>query len=90
MTPIRNNTALSRYELDAAGTTAVLNYRIADGVIALVHTETPPQAQGQGIASRLVQGALDDARAKGLKVAPRCPFVSAYMGRHPEYNDLLA
>jgi predicted GNAT family acetyltransferase len=55
-----------------------------------VHTETPPQAQGQGIASRLVQGALDDARAKGLKVAPRCPFVSAYMGRHPEYNDLLA
>jgi uncharacterized protein len=90
MTTIRNNTALSRYELDADGVTAVLYYRIADGVITLVHTETPPQAQGKGIASRLVKEALDDIRAKGLKVVPRCPFVRSYMGRHPEYNDLLA
>jgi predicted GNAT family acetyltransferase len=90
MTTLRNNTALSRYELDADGVTAVLYYRSADGVITLVHTETPPQAQGKGIASRLVKEALADIRAKGLKVVPRCPFVSAYMGRHPEYNDLLA
>ena len=62
-------------------------------VLLAVHpaqAETPPQAQGQGVGSRLVKAALDDARAKGLKVAPRCPFASAYMGRHPEYNDLLA
>lgn len=90
MTAIRNNAALSRYELDADGVTAVLYYRIADGVITLVHTETPPEVQGKGIASRLVKEALDDIRAKGLKVVPRCPFVSGYMGRHPEYNDLLA
>jgi predicted GNAT family acetyltransferase len=90
MTAIRNNTALSRYELDADGATAVLYYRIADGVITLVHTETPPEAQGKGIASRLVKEALDDIRAKGLKVVPRCPFVKGYMGRHPKYNDLLA
>jgi uncharacterized protein len=90
MTEIRNNTALSRYELDAGGATAVMYYRLADGVITLVHTETPPQLQGQGVASRLVQGALQDARSRGLKVVPRCPFVNAYMGKHPEFSDLLA
>jgi uncharacterized protein len=90
MTPIRDNTALSRYELDTGGTTAVLVYRIADGVMALTHTETPVQARGQGLASRLVEHALADARTRGLKIAPRCPFVRAYMDRHPELADLLA
>lgn len=90
MTEIRNNTAASRYELDAGDAMALLYYRIADGVMTIVHTETPPQAQGQGVASRLMKQALDDAREAGLKVAPRCPFAGAYMGRHPEYNDLLA
>jgi predicted GNAT family acetyltransferase len=89
MSTIRNNAALSRYELDVGDATALLNYRIADGVMTLVHTETPPEAQGQGVGSRLVKQALEDARAKGLKVVPRCPFANAYMGRHPEYNDLL-
>lgn len=90
MSDIRNNTALSRYELDAGDVTAVLYYRLADGVITLVHTETPSELQGQGIASRLVKGALEDIRSRGLKVVPRCPFVSAYMGKHPEFSDLLA
>ncbi len=42
------------------------------------------------MASRLARGALEAARAEGLKVVPRCSFVSAYLGRHPEFNDLLA
>ena len=46
--------------------------------------------RGRGIASRLVQGALESARAAGLKVVPRCPFVSAYIAKHPEFGDLLA
>ena len=90
MATVRNNSALSRYELDAGGATAVLNYRLSNGVLSLVHTETPPQARGQGVASRLVQVALDDARAHGLKVVPRCPFVSAFIDAHPAYRDLLA
>jgi uncharacterized protein len=36
-----------------------------------------------------VRGALDDMRARGLKVAPVCPFVAAYIRRHPEYADLV-
>ena len=89
-TAVRDNPALSRFELDANGVTAVSYYRLADGVMTFTHTEVPPQARGVGIASRLIAGALEAARARGLKIAVRCPFVSAYLGKHPEFNDLLA
>ncbi len=87
---LRDNTALSRFELDAGGVTAFMKYRLAGSVITLDHTETPREARGRGIASRLVEAALDTARARGLKVVPRCPFVSAWLARHPEYRDLVA
>jgi predicted GNAT family acetyltransferase len=87
---VRDNQALSRFELDANGVTAFANYQLGDGIITISHTETPVAARGQGIASRLVAGALELARARGLKVIPRCPFVRAYMANHPEVSDLLA
>ena len=86
---VRNNTALSRYELDADGITAVAYYRLADGVMTLNHTEVSPEAQGRGIASRLVHAVLEEARWLGYKVVPRCPFVGQYITRHPEFSDLI-
>jgi uncharacterized protein len=88
---VRDVPARSRYELDAGGgVTAVANYTLANGVMTLTHTETPLQARGQGIASQLVRGALEDIRARGLKVVPGCAFVRAYMIKHLEFRDLLA
>ena len=87
--PIRDNPARSRFELEADGVTAFMNYRLAGGVMTLDHTETPVAARGRGIASRLVEGVLETARARGLKVVPRCPFVRAYLTKHPEYRDLV-
>ena len=87
---IRDNKAESRFEIEANGDLAVAYYRREPGVMIFTHTETPYRLQGQGIASRLIRGALEAARAEGLKVMPRCSFVSAYMARHPEFNDLLA
>jgi uncharacterized protein len=55
----------------------------------LVHTDVAPSAEGQGIGSRLVAGALDDIRSRGLRVVPVCPFVTAYLRRHPEQRDLV-
>jgi predicted GNAT family acetyltransferase len=86
---VRNNTAHHRFELCADGHTAFAYYRMEPGVITFTHTEVPQELSGQGIGSRLVRGALDMARAQGLKVVPQCPFVAAYMGKHPEFNDLL-
>jgi predicted GNAT family acetyltransferase len=86
---IRDNTADHRFELDADGGIAIMYYRLEPGVITLMHTEVPPALGGHGLGSALVRGVLDIARARGLKVVPKCPFVAAYMGRHPEYNDLI-
>ena len=90
MSEVRNNAALNRFELDVDGGVAVAYYRAAPGRITVTHTEVPSALRGRGVGSTLVQGALELARAQGLKVASRCPFVSAYLGKHPEFSDLLA
>jgi predicted GNAT family acetyltransferase len=89
MSEVRNNTARNRFELDVDGHQAVAYYRMSPGVITFVHTEVPQELPGRGIGSQLIRGALEVVRAQGLKVVPQCPFVSAFMGKHPEYNDLL-
>jgi predicted GNAT family acetyltransferase len=75
--------------MDAGGETAVVYYALEPGVITFNHTEVPAALRGRGIASRLVRGALEAARADRLKVVPRCSFVSAYLTRHPEFSDLI-
>ena len=62
---------------------------IIDRARACVATR-PPAIEGHGVGSKLVRGALDAARDQGLRVVPQCPFVAAYIKRHPEYEDLLA
>jgi predicted GNAT family acetyltransferase len=86
---VRNNTALNRFELDLDGKTAAAYYTLSPGVITFTHTEVPQEMSGHGIGSQLVRSALESARQQGLKVVPKCPFVSAYMAKHPEFNDLL-
>jgi predicted GNAT family acetyltransferase len=89
-TAVHHNTALSRFELDINGMTAVANYQLDGGVMTFTHTEVPPQARHGGIASQLTAGALAAVRARGLKIVPRCSFVRAYVDKHPEVHDLLA
>jgi len=54
------------------------------------HTFVPPAFRGRGVAGALSAGALEWARATGRKVRPSCPYVAAYLRRHPEYADLIA
>lgn len=89
-TAVRNNTTLSRYELDVNGATAFANYRLAPGTVIITHTETPPALRGRGIASKLVQGALEQIRADGMKVVAGCGFVVDYLDKHPEFADIAA
>jgi uncharacterized protein len=87
---VRDNTALHRFELDVDGHTAVAYYQLSPGVITFTQTEVPTELSGRGIGSQLTRGALDAVRALGLKVVAKCPFIAAFMGKHPEYSDLLA
>jgi predicted GNAT family acetyltransferase len=88
---VQDNTEERRYEAslgsEVVGYTA---YRLEPGRIVLVHTEVEPAFEGHGIASRLVAGALDDIRRRGLALVPVCPFVRSYLERHPEDADLTA
>ena len=89
-TEIRNNSAQHRFELDVGdGQIAVAYYQLAPGVITFTHTEVPQQLWGRGIGSKVARGAFEYARAQGLKVVAKCPFMSAYVAKHPEFNDLL-
>jgi predicted GNAT family acetyltransferase len=80
-----------RYEIEVDSEVAgFLMYRREPDVLELVHTDVAPKWEGQGVGAALVKGALDDVRARGLKIRPYCPFVVAYLRRHPEYEDLVA
>jgi predicted GNAT family acetyltransferase len=88
MSSVRDNKALSRFELDVGGATAFANYRLTPSAVVITHTETPPPLRGRGIASELVQGALELIRSDGLKVVAGCGFVVDYLHKHPEFRDL--
>ena len=90
MAEVTNNEAEHRYELEVDGKLAVAEYRLRPGRISFTHTEVPDELAGRGIGKRLVKAALDDARARGLKVVPICPFVKHYIDTHAEERDLLA
>ena len=87
-TSVRDNKARSRFELDVEGGVAFANYRLASSTVIITHTETPRALRGRGIASELVQGALQLIRADGLKVVAGCGFVVDYLQKHPEFADL--
>ncbi|MCW3834609.1 GNAT family N-acetyltransferase [Sphingomonas canadensis] len=85
-----DNPARSRFELVEEGHLARAEYLVSRDVITFTHTIVPPELGGRGVASRLIAFALADARARGMKVVPQCPFVRAYIEKHPEWADLLA
>ena len=63
--------------------------RVQDRIVFL-HTEVDESMEGQGVGSRLAAWAIADVRAKGLRITARCPFIAAWLERHPEHADLIA
>ena len=66
-----------------------LEYILKHGRIALIHTEVFPEFEGQGVASTLVRHALDDARARELRVIAICEYVQGYLTLHPGDEDIV-
>lgn len=89
MEQVRDNKAEQEYELEVRGHRAVAAYQREGDRIVFTHTLVPPAIEGKGVGSKLIRAALESARDQRLKVVPQCPFVAAYIERHPEYRDLL-
>ena len=92
MAEVTKNTDESRFEIHVDGELAGrLDYRVGGpGIISLVHTEVDDAFAGQGLGGRLVRGALDDIRSQGYRAEPLCDYARAWLGKHPEYADLVA
>jgi predicted GNAT family acetyltransferase len=89
METVRDNKAEQEFELSVGRHRAVAAYQMEGDTIVFTHTLVPKAVAGHGVASKLIRAALDSARDRGLKVVSQCPFVSAYIEKHPEYRALL-
>lgn len=91
MTPeVIENKAQHRFEIPIAdGAIAAAYYRDEGNRVVLIHTEVPSEYWNEGWASKVAAGALDIIRATGRRVLLKCPFMSAYYVRHPEYSDIV-
>ncbi|TNE61359.1 MAG: N-acetyltransferase [Bacteroidetes bacterium] len=84
-----NNTRNQQFEVYLDDHLAVLQYRLRENRMYFMHTGVPEAIGGRGVASALARTGLEHARKEGLKIVVYCPYVRAYLKRHPEYSDLL-
>jgi predicted GNAT family acetyltransferase len=87
---VTHNEKAHRFELLVDDLRSVLTYRRFPDRIVLVHTEVPEPLERHGLAAKLTSFALDFARANHLRVVPLCPYVSNFLRKHPEYQDLVS
>ncbi len=93
-TPVTVTDNPERHRFEAADDSGVLagfvEYARRDGTLELVHTEVDDAFQGRGVGAALVQGVLDELRGHDARVAVSCPFISTWLEKHPDYQDVTA
>lgn len=87
---MHHNEEAHRFESQNGELLAHLDYTRSSGKIVFTHTEVPKEMEGQGVGSELARAGLDYARQAQLRVVSHCPFMSKYIERHPQYQDLVA
>ncbi len=89
---VTDNKDESRFEGDLDGKLAgYVEYQRVGSTVIFPHTMVFPEYEGRGVGGAIVRHALDRVRADGaLSVEARCPFVAAWIDKHPDYQDLVA
>lgn len=86
---IQHNVDQHRFEANIENLLCVIDYRLDGKNLTLPHVGVEQALEGRGIAGELTRTALDWARAENFRVIPVCPYVQAWLRRHPEYQDLV-
>ena len=87
-----DHTSSGEYHAAVAGSSAIgrLTWTEHNKVRAAEHTLVPPEIGGRGVATKLVEALVADARQHGYKIDPQCSYVAAAFKRHPGWAELLA
>lgn len=81
---VRHDPDRSRFFLPLPDGDAEIVYApFSEDVLDLQHTEVPPSGRGSGIADDLIRAALSYAREHGMRVMASCPYVRAWLRKHP-------
>jgi len=83
-----HNAEKDRFETWIDNQLSKLDYLLDEDTIVMTHVGVYPEHRGQGVAGKLVEVALNYAEKNSLRVIPMCPYVAAYIRRHPQYIDL--
>lgn len=83
-----NNTAEKRFEAYAGQHVAFIEYRMAGNHLSLIHTEVPAALSGKGVGNQLAEYVLQTAKEQGWRIHALCPFVAAYIEKHPEHQAI--
>lgn len=84
---ITDNADELKFETKLNDKLAFIAYRWEHGKLALMHTEVPEEFEGKGIASSLAKFAFEQAKQQQRQVLVFCPYISAWLNRHPEYRE---
>lgn len=86
---VTNDPKRQQFQVNMEGEVAYLEYRWSDGVLVLMHTEVPDKLAGRGVGSALAAFAFGYAREKEVRVKVYCPFVAAWLKKHPDWQDIV-
>jgi hypothetical protein len=85
---IVNNVEKMRFEVHLDGHMAELEYRLKRNKYYIIHTGVPEELGGRGIAQALALHALRYGENNGLETIVYCPYVKAFLKRHPDWRDM--
>jgi uncharacterized protein len=85
---IKNEKA-EQFEMAVDGHTAFIVYKEDHFIITLLHTEVPPELEGRGVATAIIEKTLNYIEKNHLRLIPLCPFIITYIKRHPQWKMVL-
>ena len=84
-----DNREEKRFEMPFENTVSFIEYEKDGNIISLLHTEVDESLEGQGAGTAIVEKVLRQIEKEGMQLIPLCPFVVAYIKRHPEWERII-